>query len=46
VSSGDSAELSITLLVGKGAIAMRVLGTKTPVARLPEGALLLNVIGT
>jgi len=31
--------------MGNGAVTMCMLGTETPVARLPEGALLLNVIG-
>jgi len=44
VNSRDSAELSVALLVGNGAVGMHVLGTKTPAARLPEGTLLLNVI--
>jgi len=45
VSSGDSTELGVALLMGNGAIAVRVLGAKTPAARLPEGALLLDMIG-
>jgi len=46
VNSGDSAELGVTLLMGSGAVAVHVLGAKTPVARLPERTLLLDVIGT
>jgi len=45
VSSGDHAKLGITLLVGKGAVTIRMLGAKTPVTHLPEGTLLLNMIG-
>jgi len=46
VSSRDTAELSVALLMGNVAVVVCVLGTKTPTACLPEGALLLNVIGT
>ena len=45
VSSRDSAELSVALFVRSVAIVMHMLGTKTPAACLPEGALLLDVTG-
>jgi len=45
VSSGNSAKLGVALLVGSGAIVMCMLGTKTPAACLPEGTLLLDVVG-
>jgi len=45
MSVGDSAILSITLFVRTIAIVMRVLGAEAPAARLPEGALLFNVVG-
>jgi len=45
VSSGDSAELSIALLVRNVAVIVCMLGTETPVACLPEGALFCDVIG-
>jgi len=45
MNSRDSAKLSITLLVGNGAVVVHMLGAKAPTAHLPEGALLLNVIG-
>jgi len=45
VSSRDSAELSIALLVGNITIVVCMLGTKTPATRLPEGTLLFDVIG-
>jgi len=45
VNGRNSAKLGVALLVGNRAIGMCVLGTKTPVARLPERTLLLNVIG-
>jgi len=46
VSIRDSAVLSVTLLMGVIAIVMCMLGAKAPTACLPEGALLLNVVGT
>jgi len=46
MSIGNSAILSVALLVGMIAIVMHVLGAKTPTTYLPEGALLLNVVGT
>jgi len=46
MSMGDSAVLSIALFVGAITVVMCVLGAKTPMTRLPEGALLLNVVGT
>ena len=46
MSMGNSAILSITLFMGAVTIVMLVLGAKTPVARLPEGTLLLNMVGT
>jgi len=46
VSSGDSAKLSIALLVRGVAVVMRMLGAEAPAARLPKRALLLDVIGT
>jgi len=45
VNSRDSTELGVALLVGNGAVDMRVLGAQTPAACLPEGTLLLNVVG-
>jgi len=45
VSSRNSAELGVTLLVGNVTIVMHMLGAKTPAACLPEGALLCDVIG-
>jgi len=45
VESGDGAKLSVALFVGNGAIAMCMLGAKTPAACLPERALLLDMIG-
>ena len=45
MNSGDGAKLGVTLLVGNRAVVVCMLGTKTPAARLPEGALLLDVIG-
>ena len=45
MSRGNSAVLSVALPVGAIALIMRMLGTKTPMARLPEGALLHIVIG-
>ena len=41
----DSAVLSIALLVGAIALVVRMLGAKTPATRLPEGALVFNMIG-
>jgi len=46
VSSGDSTKLGVTLLVRDVTVVVRMLGTKAPAACLPEGTLLLNVIGT
>jgi len=43
---GNSAILSVALLVGAIAIIVRMLGTKTPTTCLPEGALLFNMVGT
>jgi len=45
VNSGDNAELSVALFMGDGAITVCMLGTKTPAARPPERALLLNMVG-
>jgi len=45
VSSRDGAKFGITLLVGNVAVVMCMLGAKTPVAHLPEGTLLLNMVG-
>jgi len=45
VSGGNSTVLSITLLVGTVAVVVRMLGAKTPTARLPERTLLLDVVG-
>ena len=45
VSSGNGTKLGVALLMGSGAIIMRMLGTKTPAACLPEGTLLLDVVG-
>jgi len=45
MSVGNSAILSVALLVRTIAIIMRMLGAKTPMTRLPEGALLFNVVG-
>jgi len=42
---GNSAVLSVALLMRTVAFVMRMLGAKTPTARLPEGALLFDVIG-
>jgi len=46
VSSGDSAELSVALLMRNEAVAVHVLGAETPAAHLPEGAPLLDMVGT
>jgi len=46
VSSGDGAELGVTLLVRDVAFIVYVLGAKIPMACLPEGALLYIVVGT
>ena len=43
---GNSAILSVALLMGTIAIVMHMLGAKTPTTCLPEGALLFNVVGT
>jgi len=43
---GDSAVLSIALLMRVVTIVVCVLSTETPMTRLPEGTFLLNVIGT
>jgi len=45
VSGGNSTVLSITLLVGTVTVVVRMLGAKTPTARLPERTLLLDVVG-
>jgi len=45
VSSGDSTELGVALLMGDVAVIMCVLSAKTPAACLPEGTLLFNVVG-
>jgi len=45
VSSRDSAKFGIALLVGNSAVVVHVLGAETPATHLPEGALLLNMIG-
>jgi len=45
VNGRDGTELGVTLLVRNGAVAMCVLGAKAPAACLPEGALLLDVVG-
>jgi len=45
VSSGNGAELSVALLVRNTAVVVCVLSAEAPVTHLPEGALLLNVIG-
>jgi len=42
---GNSTILSVALFMGTIAIIVCVLSAKTPVARLPEGTLLLNVVG-
>jgi len=42
---GNSAILSVALLVGMLAIVVCMLGAKIPMTCLPEGALLFNVIG-
>jgi len=46
MSGRDSAVLSIALLVGAIALVVYVLGAKTPMTRLPEGALLFDMIRT
>jgi len=46
MSRGDSAVLSIALLMGAVALVVCVLGTKAPTTRFPEGTLLRNVVGT
>jgi len=43
---GNGTILSIALLVGTIAVIMHMLGAKTPITCLPEGALLCNVVGT
>ena len=45
VSSGNSAELSVTLLVGNVTIVVCMLSAETPATHLPEGTLLLNMVG-
>jgi len=40
----DSAVLSVALFMGAVALIMRMLGTKTPTTRLPEGTLLFDMI--
>ena len=45
MSIRDSAVLSVALLMGMVALVVRMLGTKTPTTRLPEGTLLSDVIG-
>ena len=45
MSVGDSAIFSIALLMRTVAVVMCVLGTETPATCLPEGTLLLNVVG-
>jgi len=42
VSSRDSAELSIALLVGNIIIVMHMLGAETPATCLPEGAVMVR----
>ena len=46
VSVGDSAILSITLLIRTVAIIMCVLGAEAPATCLPEGAFLFDMVGT
>ena len=43
---GNSAILSVALLVRMIAIVVCMLGAKTPTTYLPEGTLLLDVVGT
>jgi len=45
VSVGNSAILSVTLLMRTVAIVMCMLGAEAPATCLPEGAFLLNMIG-
>jgi len=45
MSVGNSAVLSVTLFMGTITLVVHMLGTKTPVTHLPEGTLLLNVVG-
>jgi len=45
MSTRDSAVLSVSLFMGAVALVMHMLGTKTPMTRLPEGTLLFDVIG-
>jgi len=45
MSSGDSTVLGVALLVGNVAIVVCMLGAETPATCLPEGTLLLDVIG-
>jgi len=42
----DGTILSVALFVGAIAIVMHILGTEIPTTRLPEGALLFDVIGS
>jgi len=46
MSGWDSTVLSIALLMRAVAVVVCMLGAKAPTARLPEGAFLLNVVGT
>jgi len=41
---GNSTILSIALLVGMVAVVVCMLGAEAPATRLPEGALLFNVV--
>ena len=43
---GDSAILSITLFMRSVTVVVCMLGAKTPATHLPEGTLLLDMIGT
>ena len=45
VSIGNSAILSVALLIGVVAIVVHMLGAEIPTTCLPEGTLLLNVVG-
>jgi len=45
MSIGDSTVLSVALLMRVVTIIMCMLGTEAPVAYLPEGTLLYNMIG-
>ena len=46
MSVGDSAILSVALFMRTVTIIVCMLGTEAPVAHLPEGTFLLNMIGT